>query len=47
MSSPSVSALRKFAVEQGMVEMYQDGILKVLEGITTLQELQRVATMEE
>ncbi|MDP2637319.1 MAG: GspE/PulE family protein [bacterium] len=47
LESPSVSSLRQFAVEKGMVEMYQDGILKVLEGVTTLQELQRVATMEE
>ena len=43
LKSPSTVSLRAFALEKGMVEMYQDGILKVLAGITTLEELQRVA----
>lgn len=41
--SPAVSALHLFATEKGMVEMFQDGILKVLTHITTLEELERVA----
>jgi type II secretory ATPase GspE/PulE/Tfp pilus assembly ATPase PilB-like protein len=39
-------ALRKAAKTQGMTTMKQDGILKVLKGITTLEEIER-ATEEE
>ena len=46
LSSPPVSALRAFAIKKGMVEMRQDGILKVLKNITTLQELERVTAEE-
>jgi len=35
-------ALKRFAVAQGMVTMQQDGILKVLKGITTLEEVEKV-----
>src|SRR3989344_2814072 len=35
LKSHSTVLLRAFALEKGMVEMYQDGILKVLAGITT------------
>jgi type II secretory ATPase GspE/PulE/Tfp pilus assembly ATPase PilB-like protein len=34
--------LRQIAQKQGMITMKQDGILKVLEGITTLEEVERV-----
>ncbi|MDP2664779.1 MAG: GspE/PulE family protein [bacterium] len=46
LSSPPVSALRAFAIKKGMIEMRQDGILKVLKNITTLQELERVTAEE-
>lgn len=46
LTSPSTSALKTFALKKGMVDMYQDGILKVLESITTLQELERVTAEE-
>lgn len=39
----SSSAIEEQAVENGMVTMKQDGFLKVLEGITTLEEVLRVA----
>ena len=42
LTSPSVSALREKAVGKGMVTMYQDGLLKVLEGTTTIDEVERV-----
>ena len=38
--------LRKTVKNQGMITMKQDGILKVLKGITTLEEIER-ATEEE
>jgi type IV pilus assembly protein PilB len=37
------SAIEKVAKEEGMISMKQDGYLKVLEGITTIEEVLRVA----
>jgi len=39
----SSSAIEEAAVEAGMITMKQDGYLKVLEGVTTLEEVLRVA----
>lgn len=39
----SAHAFEMKAIEQGMITMKQDGFLKVLEGITTLEEVLRVA----
>lgn len=47
LKKPSASALRKFAIQQGMVSMHQDGLLKVVAGLTTLEELIRVADKEK
>ena len=38
----SGTQLGKKAIEQGMVTMKQDGILKAIDGITTLEEIWRV-----
>ncbi|GAI09942.1 unnamed protein product, partial [marine sediment metagenome] len=42
LTSPSVAALREKAIEKGMITIYQDGIIKVLEGITTIEEVERI-----
>ena len=42
LSNPSIAALRKKVIGKGMVTMKQDGLIKVLEGITSLEELERV-----
>ena len=42
LQAPTVSDMRNRAIEQGMVTMKQDGILKVVEGVTTLEEVERV-----
>lgn len=42
LTKPSTSALRQFTIQKGMIPMYQDGILKVLQHITTLEEVERV-----
>lgn len=42
MSSVPESAIKKFALEQEMTTMQQDGILKVISGITTLEEVEAV-----
>ena len=39
--------LRKEAVKGGMTTLYDDGIRKVLEGITTIDEVFRVAKRQE
>ncbi|MBA7599009.1 Type II secretion system protein E [subsurface metagenome] len=42
LTSPSIAALRKMAIKRGMVPLKQDGLMKVLEGLTTLEEVERV-----
>ncbi len=43
LKSPIESKIKEEAKRQGMVTMRQDGILKVLDGITSFEELTRVA----
>ena len=43
----SESALRQEAERQGMVTMFQDGVLKVLDGTVSLEELLEVAQAKE
>jgi type II secretory ATPase GspE/PulE/Tfp pilus assembly ATPase PilB-like protein len=40
---PSIVAMKELAIKKGMVQMNQDGLIKVLEGTTTLEEIERVA----
>ena len=42
LKSPSIADLRKTAQKKGMTLMRQDGLIKVLQGITTLEEIKRV-----
>lgn len=42
-SAPGHIEILEKARQQGMVSFYQDGILKVLDGITTLEEIERIA----
>lgn len=44
--SPSIADLKEKAIEKGFVTMYQDGLIKVLEGVTTIEELERIAGEE-
>ena len=41
LENPSIADLRKMAIKKGMVTMYQDGLIKVLQGITTIEEVER------
>lgn len=43
MERASAIAIEKQAVEEGMITMKQDGYLKALEGLTTMEEVLRVA----
>lgn len=42
-NDPSDAAIQKAAIEKGMVTMIQDGYLKAIEGITTMEEVLRVS----
>ncbi|MCD6429136.1 type II/IV secretion system protein [bacterium] len=46
LKKPAISEIRKLAIKKGMLTMYQDGLIKVLQKITTIEEVKRVA-MEE
>ena len=43
LTSPSIAAIKEKAIKKGMILMYRDGLIKVLEGITTIEEIERVA----
>lgn len=45
LTTPSIADLKQYAFKTGMITMYQDGIIKMLQGITTLDEVERT-TME-
>jgi type II secretory ATPase GspE/PulE/Tfp pilus assembly ATPase PilB-like protein len=42
LTSPSIAALREMAQKKGMILIRQDGFIKVLEGITTIEEVERI-----
>jgi type II secretory ATPase GspE/PulE/Tfp pilus assembly ATPase PilB-like protein len=44
--NPTIADLRAKAIKKGFVTMYQDGLIKVLEGVTTIEEVERVAGEE-
>jgi type IV pilus assembly protein PilB len=46
LSNPPEADIQKAAIEQGMLTMYQDGVLKILDGITTLDELHRIVSVD-
>jgi len=41
LTNPSIASLRELAIKKGMVTMKQDGLIKVLEGMTTIEEVER------
>jgi type II secretory ATPase GspE/PulE/Tfp pilus assembly ATPase PilB-like protein len=43
LSNPDSSTIEKEAIAEGMITMKQDGYIKVLQGITTVEEVLRVA----
>jgi type II secretory ATPase GspE/PulE/Tfp pilus assembly ATPase PilB-like protein len=42
LTSPSITDLKEKAIKKGMITMEQDGLIKVLQGITTIEEMERV-----
>lgn len=41
LNSPSIASLKERAIKQGMTTMYQDGLIKILEGLTTIEEVEK------
>lgn len=46
-SNPSEREIWKAAAKQGILNMQQDGVIKILQGITSLHELERVVDLEQ
>ena len=46
MTKPSEREIKKAAESQSLLDMAEDGVVKVLKGITSLEELERVVEME-
>jgi type II secretory ATPase GspE/PulE/Tfp pilus assembly ATPase PilB-like protein len=44
--NPSEREIKKAALPQGILNMLQDGIIKVLEGVTSIEELRRVIDLD-
>jgi type IV pilus assembly protein PilB len=42
LKTPSIVEIKESAIKSGMVLMKQDGLLKVLQGITTMEEVERI-----
>ena len=42
LKNPSVADFQELAIKKGMVTMHQDGLIKVLQGVTTIEELERI-----
>lgn len=47
LSKPSADEIRKLALKQGMISLFKDGIEKVKHGVTTLDEVLRVAQISD
>ncbi len=42
LKNPSMADFKEEAIKKDMVPMYQDGLIKVLEGLTTIEEVERI-----
>jgi len=47
LTNPPVSSIRELAIKKGMVTMYQSGLIDIIEGKTTFDEVARVAEEDE
>ena len=46
MDGANTNVLRRQALKSGMKSLYQDGIMKALKGLTTVEEVMRVSVNE-
>ncbi len=47
LTNPPVSAIKELAVKNGMVTIYQSGLIEVALGVTTLEEVKKVVEADE
>ena len=47
LTNPPVSSIKSLAVKKGMITLYQSGIIDVVAGVTTLDEIRRVVEPDE
>jgi len=47
LTNPPVSEIRDLAIKKGMVTMYQSGLIDIVLGITTMEEVLRVVEVDE
>ncbi len=47
LTKPPASAVKELAIKKGMVTMFQSGLIEVLEGTTTLEEVKKVVGEDE
>ncbi len=47
LTNPPVSSIRELAIKKGMVTMYQSGLIDIVEGKTTFEEVKRVVEEDE
>lgn len=45
--NPSEREIKKATIHQGLLDMKQDGVIKILKGITSIGEMERVIDLEE
>ena len=43
LGTPTIPGLKEMAKKKGMLTMYQDGLIKIIQGVTTIDEVKRVA----
>ena len=46
-ANPSDREIKKVAMKQNLLDMKQDGVIKILKGVTTLDELRRIIDIEK
>jgi type II secretory ATPase GspE/PulE/Tfp pilus assembly ATPase PilB-like protein len=44
LKKPAISEIKKIISKNGMLTMYQDGLIKTLQGITTIEEVERMTS---
>jgi len=47
LTKPAVSSVREKAIKKGMITMWQSGLIDIVKGVTTLEEVKRVVEEEE
>ncbi|TSC95026.1 MAG: hypothetical protein CEN87_38 [Parcubacteria group bacterium Licking1014_1] len=47
LTNPPVSSIKELAIKKGMITMYQAGLIDVVSGYTTLEEVKRVAEADK